>query len=164
MRLRGIAVSIPPAIVRACETEADALFPLETGGVLMGYWASDDLAVVSAMIGPGPAAVHRSHSFEPDLEWQHGQIATHYFASGRRETYLGDWHTHPHAQSGSLSRHDRQVIRTIIRTPEARAKRPLMAIFHGTPREWGLTIWLGTTTRTWFGMTRLSVIPLRRRQ
>jgi integrative and conjugative element protein (TIGR02256 family) len=75
--------------------EAAARYPLETGGVFMGYWADDRTAVVTQAIGPGPNAYHHRHRFAPDQEWQTTEIAEYYRASGRRETYLGDWHTHP---------------------------------------------------------------------
>lgn len=142
------AAWIPSSILRACRVEANAKFPLETGGVFMGYWHSKKELIITAMIGPGPAATHECHTFEPDQAWQTERIADHYHASGRRETYLGDWHTHPGARHGILSRTDRSVLRRIIDTPEARCPSPLMAIWAGDPEVgWQQYLWLATRQR-----------------
>src|SRR3954464_11679823 len=69
-------------------------FPVETGGVLMGFVTMERI-VVTSIVGPGPRAVHRRYSFTPDAEWQQKQVAELYERSGRRDAYLGDWHTHP---------------------------------------------------------------------
>lgn len=124
-----------------CCDEGQSKFPKETGGVLMGYWHGPHCAVVTAAIGPGPDAVHERHHFEPDYPWQLLQIAAHYERSGRRETYIGDWHTHPGAISGHLSWTDRRVMRRIINTPAARSVTPLMAILHGKEDDWKLAVW-----------------------
>jgi integrative and conjugative element protein (TIGR02256 family) len=132
---------LPAALHERCTEEAERRFPLETGGVFMGYWADSRCAVVTHAIGPGPEAVHERRNFEPDHDWQLRAIAGHYRRSGRRETYLGDWHSHPGAVTGSLSRADRRVLRRIINTPAARAATPIMAIFHGGEMGWTLALW-----------------------
>lgn len=128
---------------RMCADEASGFFDLETGGTFMGYWPNAETAVITGLIGAGPNALHERHNFEPDQEWQLKEIASHYETSGRRETYIGDWHSHPNAQSGRLSWTDRGVLRQIIKTPEARASRPIMVVFHGVPNDWQTTAWIG---------------------
>lgn len=108
--------------------------------MLMGYWHGVDCAVVTGVIGPGVAAIHKPHSFEPDLNWQRSVIAEHYERSGRRETYLGDWHTHPGAITAVLSRADRRAPRRIIAAPKAWLRTPLMAVFFVGDPEWGLSV------------------------
>jgi integrative and conjugative element protein (TIGR02256 family) len=156
MQLPLTTVLFPETLAAKCRLEGDAHFPLETGGVLMGYHIGAK-AVVTEIIGAGPEATHRTHSFEPDYDWQNRRIAEHYGQSGRHETYLGDWHTHPRALSGRLSSHDRGVIKKIIRTREARASQPLMTIFYGVPGQWEFTVWCGYLTSGWFGMSRLNI-------
>src|SRR3546814_733472 len=112
------------------------LFCLGTGGTVMGLWADPSTAVITAAIGPGPNALHQHRNFLPDQDWQLMQIAEHYEESGRRETYLGDWHSHPNASSGDLSWLDRRVLRRIIRAPEARCVRPLAAVVWGKEEDW----------------------------
>lgn len=152
-------VLVPERLLERCRSDADRHFPLETGGVLMGY-QHEGSAFVTEVIGAGPDAVHRTHSFEPDYPWQTDRIAKHYLKSGRRETYLGDWHTHPRARSGILSGHDRSVVRKIIRTPEARAAQPLMGIFYGVPQMWDLAVWSGRLVPSWFGIQKLDIHAL----
>ena len=84
---------MPRTVKQACNDEASEMFPLETGGTYMGWWSYACTAVITTEIGPGPNASHGRHHFQPDQEWQLEQIARHYVASGRRETYLGDWHS-----------------------------------------------------------------------
>src|SRR5580700_9346084 len=116
---------IPSRIFDSLIGEADRKFPVETGGVLIGYWADANTAVVTASVGPGPDSVHGRYSFQHDHVWEASQIALRYEQSGRTEVYIGDWHTHPHATSGNLSFTDRCSIRRVIRSPEARVTRHL---------------------------------------
>ncbi|WP_265518721.1 Mov34/MPN/PAD-1 family protein [Nitratireductor luteus] len=140
---RGNTVWVPEDVVRDCVLSADGHYPLESGGVLMGWWSVENIAVVTAMIGPGPEALHERYAFQPDQDWQIEQIALHYERSERRETYLGDWHTHPDARNGTLSWTDRSVVRRIIATPAARCPVPLMMILWGAPESWNLSMWQG---------------------
>lgn len=132
---------MPRRIAQACVDEAEEKFPLESGGTFMGWWADGETAVITAMIGPGPEAHHGRHSFQPDEAWQLERIAHHYAQSGRRETYLGDWHSHPDARSGNLSWIDRRVLRRVITTPSARCPAPLMVVFWGHVDEWKVSAW-----------------------
>ncbi|MHA7146475.1 Mov34/MPN/PAD-1 family protein [Arthrobacter sp. TmT3-37] len=106
--------------------EAAEFAPLETGGVLLG-WRSPGHICVTRIVGPGPGARHHKMSFDPDTKWQAEQIAQLYADSGRRLSYLGDWHTHPGATPNPSAR-DRQTLRTIARHPPARCPQPLMVI------------------------------------
>jgi integrative and conjugative element protein (TIGR02256 family) len=107
--------------------EGRRTFPLETGGVLMGFVSAGRI-VVTSVIGPGPRAVHRRRSFTPDAEWQQARVADLYEMSGRRDTYLGDWHTHP-GGSTRASFGDWVAAWTIARSHEARCPNPVMLIF-----------------------------------
>jgi integrative and conjugative element protein (TIGR02256 family) len=124
--------------LEAALTEADRAFPLETGGVLLGWRASTTEVVITNLVGPGPGAEHHRVWFRPDADWQQGQIDARYAQSGRTVTYLGDWHTHP---SGSpvLSRKDLRTLRRISRHADARIGQPVMAVVAGGP-EWRLAV------------------------
>jgi integrative and conjugative element protein (TIGR02256 family) len=76
-------------IVAECERS----LPHETGGCLVGYWATREI-VITEMIGPGPNALHAELNFAPDHEWQVSEIARTYEESNFVHTYLGDWHSH----------------------------------------------------------------------
>ena len=145
--LRPVTVWLTTEIAAACKDEASRTFPLESGGTFMGYHADNNTVVITAVIGPGPNASHGRSHFEPDQAWQLNEIARLYAESGRRETYVGDWHSHPNASSGEVSGVDRRVLKAIMKTPAARCRRPLMALLYGNPTGWQLDIWRARLAR-----------------
>lgn len=149
------------AVAEYMEAEASHYFPRETGGVLMGYWSSGEV-VVTAAIGPGPKATHSEYGFGPDHEWQQERIANHYTASGRMETYLGDWHCHPGAEHPGLSRKDRCTLHRIAMYSSARLPTPIMVVLIGGGSKWEITGWAGKSSRKLL-VPRLTLIPLRPR-
>lgn len=121
--------------------EAERAFPLETGGVMIGYWAeSREEVVICQVTGPGPLAVHSEHSFAPDGDYQESEIARAYEESGRVHSYLGDWHTHPR-EGVYLSPKDVDTLRKISGFSEARAPVPIMAVLGGGEPDWFLGAW-----------------------
>lgn len=121
-------VWIQTSLIALLARDAADNAPNETGGILMGYWAGDSSAVVVTESVPGgPRAVHERLRFEPDSEWQSEQVARRYQSSGRVETYLGDWHSHP-GGSARPSSLDRMTARAISASSGARAPRPLFII------------------------------------
>lgn len=123
-------------VVVQMAAESARTFPLETGGVLMGYIdASGEQAVVHACTGPGPHAVHGAASFVPDHEFHEREVARIYAESGRVWSYLGDWHSHPNGRLG-LSTDDRKTLGRIARSVAARVPHPLMAVIAGRPARW----------------------------
>jgi integrative and conjugative element protein (TIGR02256 family) len=131
---------------------------LETGGILMGYWTDEFMIVATHCIGPGPNATHERHRFSPDHEWHVDEVARHYAASGRVETYLGDWHTHPDESCAGLSRLDRAAMRRIAASPDARAPAPLMMVLIGAPEDWRYSAWIGRLSRG--PLSRLALTPV----
>lgn len=129
------------SVLKTCLDEADREYPMESGGTFMGWWADEETVVISTVIGPGPKAVRGPFSFQPDQNWQLEKIAEHYAASGRKETYLGDWHSHPNAVDGQLSWRDRTVLRRIIQSASARCPAPIMLIVWGNPERHNISAW-----------------------
>ena len=117
---------------------ADSTYPKETGGVLTGYDAGNGL-VVTAIVGPGPEAIHEPHSYTPDYAYQDAEVERVYRESDRCHTYLGDWHTHPDG-GATLSRRDRRTLRAIADYRPARAPAPVMGILAGN-HHWRLAVW-----------------------
>jgi integrative and conjugative element protein (TIGR02256 family) len=111
----------------------------ETGGVLLGYFSPEGSVVVSDATGPGPGARRSRDTFHPDIAWQRQELAVKYAASGRINTYLGDWHSHPNGVL-LLSRTDRRTLRRIAQTAAARAPQALMAIL-APGAMGGLAVW-----------------------
>lgn len=121
-------------------TEADRVLPCETGGVLLGYWAHPfSEAVVTAIVGPGPAAIHEPTRFVPDADYQEGEIVRWHLADPGRHGYLGDWHSHPYGKS-RLSLKDRQTMLEIATHEAAQAPVPLMAVMTLEP-DWQVSVW-----------------------
>ncbi len=139
---------IPSDIQTALRDEAEIFSPLETGGVLLGYWAvGTSEAVVTRIVGAGPDAIHRENHFVPDYEFQETDIARHYEESGRKLEYLGDWHSHPGGQ-GYLSDVDRKTLLRIGKTKSARVEEPLMLVLAGGP-EWTIHAWQAVQIGWW---------------
>lgn len=123
----------------ALTREAARAYPYETGGVLLGYQGENETIVITTIIGPGPNARHAHQAFVPDHEYHAREVAKVYSASGRRWTYLGDWHSHP-GGAARLSWRDRATLQRIARSPAARARQPLMLIAAGKQQSWELTV------------------------
>jgi integrative and conjugative element protein (TIGR02256 family) len=130
---------VSAAAVESLVQEAARAFPFETGGVLMGYQVRTEV-VVSDIIGPGPNAKHSKTSYMPDHEYQDLEVARVYAESGRRTTYLGDWHTHPNGRL-YLSRTDLNTLKSISAHSPARMREPVMAIVAGTVDDWRMGAW-----------------------
>ena len=132
-------VWIAPPALDGILVETVRMAPQETGGVLVGYGDVGEGFVVTAAVGPGPDAVHDPYRFVPDHEYHEREVARHYHESGRTETYLGDWHSHPTA-AAYLSPRDRKTLRGIARERDARAPTPLMMVVGGEPE--GVGVWV----------------------
>ena len=131
---------IARSAIDAMFSEADRSCPCETGGVLVGYWAVPYTeVVVTQVIGPGLDASHERFSFTPDHQFHVQEIARIYEESGRLQTYLGDWHSHP-ASVAYISKLDSRTLKKIATFAPARAPAPLMAIL-GAGAPWELRIW-----------------------
>lgn len=137
--MKEARIFLPSTVQAEMEAEAREHYPNESGGVLLGYTGGpQDLDIqVLYQVGPGPNAVHKSHRFEPDAEWQDSQIALVYESSGRIASYLGDWHSHPRG-GVTPSSLDRSTARAIAKHPEARAPNPLILILSKGPKEWAM--------------------------
>ena len=139
---------LPRAVLVDMEFIADASFPLETGGMLIGYTADNGELVVEKLIGPGPNAKHESHYFEPDSIYQQTLLDQYFRESEGRTTYLGDWHTHPNG-STALSATDKRTLSNIATTPSSQNKNPVMGVLAGNGKNWefGVVQFLGAYRR-----------------
>jgi len=108
-------------------------FPLETGGMLIGYVGDNGEPVVNNVIGPGPKARHGRFKFVPDGWYQQEVLEKIFLKTEGRETYLGDWHTHP--KGGNCPSYiDKITLAKIAHEPASGTKHPIMAILgDGTP-------------------------------
>jgi integrative and conjugative element protein (TIGR02256 family) len=119
---------LPANAMAAILEEVLTWVPAETGGIIMGRSdASSGVAEVTAILGGGPGAVRKESSFEPDQVWQEEKVARVYRDSGRRVSYLGDWHSHP-GGSVMLSSTDKKAGRLIATSQMARCPHPLLVV------------------------------------
>jgi integrative and conjugative element protein (TIGR02256 family) len=126
------------------DAEANLAYPLETGGVLVGYIAKNGAPVVFGAIGPGPIAVHRRQRFTPDHAWQCQQLDNVFDKSSGLWVYVGDWHTHPDG-SPRMSWLDHRTLRAIAKHRQAEISNPLMLIGGGPPQN---RVWTGHQYRS----------------
>ncbi|HEX8342385.1 MAG TPA: Mov34/MPN/PAD-1 family protein [Tepidisphaeraceae bacterium] len=126
--------------------EVSHRYPLETGGVLLGYWSAREEPVITEMIGPGPKAYHGRYRFEPDYRHHETEINRRIAACSHRLSYLGDWHSHPGGHA-TLSPRDKRTLRRIARHKPAQVARPIMAIIATD----GICVWqyVRTIRRVW---------------
>lgn len=121
---------VPVGLLAALAEEGRDWSPLETGGMLVGYRTSHDIGatlVITDTISGGPDAIRSRTHFVPDGVWQQHRLEALYEESGRRVTYLGDWHTHPDGRVRP-SRTDRATYRRVAEDPDSRAAYPLILI------------------------------------
>ncbi len=131
-----------PTVFEDADQYAERSVPLETGGMLMGYWTPQGPVVIMATVS-GPKAVHNRTTFVSDGNHDEAEAARIYEESGRIHTYLGDWHSHP-GGSGQLSKLDKDCMATISEHQPSRCPRPLSVIVRGpvSPGEWVVCVWL----------------------
>ncbi|MBJ7438056.1 MAG: Mov34/MPN/PAD-1 family protein [Sphingopyxis sp.] len=113
-------------------------YPLETGGMLLG-WRDGRDRIATGLIGPGPHALHGRYTFAPDGGWQRARLRDIFSATAGDLDYLGDWHTHPDGVA-VMSELDRRTLSKI----ERRVRVPLMVILAGAENKWDIGSWLGS--------------------
>jgi integrative and conjugative element protein (TIGR02256 family) len=147
----------PAAHLRAEEARAPSHAPLVEQSRDVGARLLVGGSLVAAA-GVGPQAAHSRTRFLPDHDFHESEIARIYEESGRRITYLGDWHTHPQG-SGHLSHRDLKTLASIAADSRARAPIPLMTILAGL--KWSLFVWKGELVQRRFARAKLVVEPVR---
>jgi integrative and conjugative element protein (TIGR02256 family) len=98
----------------------------------MGYWTAASDVVVTHASGPGRYAKHGLWSFERDPHDGQAFIERVFEESGRRFTYIGEWHTHLWGRL-TPSHRDLRTMRGIPEEPHSYQERPLL-IIHSTLR------------------------------
>lgn len=131
--------------------ESRAQYPSETGGLLAGYFSTDNEdIVVTNVTRPGPHALHLPMTYRPDYAHDEDAIGAIYDSSDGVITYLGDWHSHP-LGSGVLSWRDKRALRNIVRNGGNDLENPVMLIAADAP-EWVSHAWrLTACKRGMFG-------------
>ena len=130
--------------------EAERVYPLETGGILIGYVGDNDEYVISHVIGPGPNASHSKFGFKPDHEYQQSKINLIFNESEGGYDYLGDWHTHPKGKC-AMSWIDHRTFQRIGTTAGVNISSPVMMILCNGTDEWNVSAWMFVRPRWLYG-------------
>lgn len=143
---------------------AEGKTPLETGGLLVGYWSADNNnVVVTEMVGPGPGAKHRKMTYKPDYDFHQQEMNRIYNESEGVSTYLGDWHSHPKSTS-HLSFLDKRALRNIARFPDNYIDLPIMLVLGGIDMgdftEWTPGVWMISPLRSIFPWLKWDYVSL----
>ncbi|MFD2788043.1 Mov34/MPN/PAD-1 family protein [Hymenobacter rubripertinctus] len=106
--------------------------PLETGGILVGYYSANPrLATVVLVTPPPPDSKHGPTHFERGV---HG--LKQLLVEVKRQTpslhYLGEWHTHPAHEARASGPDIRQMNRFAL-WRQYGVKNPLLLIIGGVP-------------------------------
>lgn len=157
----GARLWLADSALTAMHKIADQYYPYETGGMLLGYVAKNSDVVVNAIVGPGPKAKHSRFRFVPDAKYQQTELENHFYKTEARETYLGDWHTHPRG-SCQLSMIDKRTLARIARTSSSGTQHPVMAILCGGDTDWkiGAVRFLNAARRLFLREHRVTQLEL----
>lgn len=147
------------ALEKAIEVSARA-FPMEAGGLLLGYRASATEYVVEQISGPGPDAKHSPRSFIPDYEHDEKHVQEIYDLSNGETIYLGDWHSHPNTSTSYLSSKDRGALRNILKSESAQLDAAISIILAGsTKSNWTHRAWVAELVQTFMVFHRVAAVP-----
>lgn len=114
-------------VVEAIEEEAKRSKWTETGGLLVGYWTSDDDLVVVDAVTASNRSQRSPFGFKSSVPDDWAAIEEVVTASSGAFTYIGDWHSHP-LGGCRPSRRDFETTVNVSRSPDADTERPLLWI------------------------------------
>lgn len=83
----------PKAVFQMTE-ESQAMYPQETGGILIG-WKDGNTFYIEIAIGPGPKAIHKRSRFTRDGDFSQTQLDEIVVETADQWDYIGEWHSHP---------------------------------------------------------------------
>ncbi|WP_083251466.1 Mov34/MPN/PAD-1 family protein [Acidihalobacter yilgarnensis] len=100
--------------------------PDETGGMLLGY-VNREHRVITALVDAGPKAVRSSYFMKPDDIYQQQKLQEHFELTEGRETYIGEWHSHPNSPP-EMSKTDRKTLHRVTIKATNLPALPVMVI------------------------------------
>lgn len=152
-------IAVQKSLFDECVVEAKRTFPLETGGAFMGAQVPDGSFLITHWIPPGPNADHRRYSFQPNAEWQWAEMERLYNLHHGQLAYLGDWHSHPKARHGQLSRTDRRAVREILSGSTPQMAWVISAIIYGGEPVFEADFWVAEFIPRQILWPKLRVLP-----
>lgn len=105
---------------------AQEAMPDELGGILVGWWEHDDVAVVQALLPVPDQHAGRAH-YERKHSLAQQTLDEHLRAGGDSSSgYIGEWHSHPAPQPPSSI--DRGALSDIVKQERRRAVLLVLAL------------------------------------
>ena len=99
--------------------------PLETGGILIGYYnCRHDTAIITMVTGPPEDSVRKRTRFSRGVRGLQSVLDARW---DQREYYLGEWHCHP-AGSAQPSLADMRQMRGIANDVSLQCPEPILII------------------------------------
>lgn len=117
---------LPGALLEFILSEVLNFSPKETGGMLLGY-VNGTHRVVTALIDAGPEAQHGRFRMLPDNSYQQAKLHAHFEQSNGRESFLGEWHSHP-VSAPLMSWTDRRTLSRVTTDSKHLPALPVMMI------------------------------------
>ena len=124
-------IYILKSLVYSIVKQTDAYYPLETGGMLLGYLRENNYYVLD-LIEAGPGAVHGENFFLPDGKYQQPILEQKFHKSNGLITFIGDWHSHPNGES-YLSNLDMKTLKDISEDEGSQITCPIFIIIGTSP-------------------------------
>ena len=139
-RRRGIARRLvaPAGRCEAALAAAAAATPLETGGILFGYRAGDDVVIESTLEIPDPGAT--TSSYRRDHARAQSALEERLKSAPAHVGYVGEWHSHP-APAGASG----QDVREIGAISKVSPHPVALLVLRRNPHErWSLSAWIAS--------------------
>jgi integrative and conjugative element protein (TIGR02256 family) len=124
---RGYALRVTSASWQQIDRECDRSGAIETGGILVGHYTTDEVTAVVTEALPPPKDSARGRSwFHRGVAGLRGLLAKRW-ENQRRTYYVGEWHYHP-ASIVEPSGDDLAQMYGINTDPRYRCSEPIMLI------------------------------------
>lgn len=108
-----VLVRIPEQVMTVAEACVVEASPNELGGILVGWWEGNSVAVVEAMLAVPDWGAGRTHYERKHSPAQEVLDAYRLGRGGPRAGYIGEWHSHPAPQPPSST--DRSALSALVR-------------------------------------------------
>lgn len=120
-------VSIPSNVQNKIEQLAIQAKENETGGILVGYFDENNVAIVTNASDPGPNSIMTPKKFLKDTEYTQTWLEKQIRESSESIEYIGEWHSHTNGDT-SPSTTDIESLTGIMESPNYLCETPVMLI------------------------------------
>ena len=135
----ALGVSISQDHIETMANHVAKSFPLETGGIIVGYYTEDlSQAVICLITGPPPDSVHGRYTFKRGTKGLKEILKN---AQSEKQFYLGEWHLHPNGTT-EPSCQDVNQMKDIAGSKAYNCPEPIMIIIAGNAIKYEIGVFL----------------------